>query len=167
MVGNTDGSGAANLTNSDDKDFAPQWSPDGSRIAFNSRRERAVDIYVMKADGSAEVNLTQHPANDSFPQWSPDGSRILFSSNRAGTRQEIYSVDADGSSNPTRLTANDYEDFQPAWSPDGKHIVFIRFIDGSAEVYTMAADGSQQARLTHNKANEAQPIWSPVFGAHQ
>jgi TolB protein len=48
----TDGSGQKNLTQNPDDDFLPLWSPDGSRIAFISRRDGRDEIYVMNADGS-------------------------------------------------------------------------------------------------------------------
>ena len=45
---NADGSGQMNLTNNAARDAEPAWSPDGTRIAFASRRDGNVDIYVMR-----------------------------------------------------------------------------------------------------------------------
>jgi TolB protein len=45
-------------------------------------------------------------------------------------------------------------------SPDGTNIAFMSNRDGSLEIYTMAADGSNQTRLTFEGANW-DPIWSP------
>jgi dipeptidyl aminopeptidase/acylaminoacyl peptidase len=58
-VMNTDGSGQTNLTNNDDWDALPSWSPDGSRIAFQSDRDGNNEIYVMNTDGSGQTNLTK------------------------------------------------------------------------------------------------------------
>ncbi len=103
-VMNADGSGTRRLTHNLGNDGAPAWSPDGRKIAFQSKRRavrgvvggRSGEIYVMNADGSGKRNLTRNPANDSSPSWSPDGRRIAFVSNRDG-RPEAYVMNADGS----------------------------------------------------------------------
>ena len=81
----------------------PRWSPDGSRVIFQSRPVDANDnpsgpwdIYVVDADGAGLTQLTTDPGNDIQPTWSPDGSRIAFSSDRDGA-YEIYTMAADGS----------------------------------------------------------------------
>jgi TolB protein len=96
---NADGSGAAPLTQltapGADSLF-PVWSPDGSKIAFQSRRalsgnngtntNNIRNIWVMNADGSGATPLTQLTAagTDSFsPTWMSDGKRIAFVSNSA------------------------------------------------------------------------------------
>jgi Tol biopolymer transport system component len=49
----------------------PQWSPDGSRIVFTSRRDGNREIYVMNSDGSSPVNISQDPGEDRNPVWAP------------------------------------------------------------------------------------------------
>ena len=67
------------LTNNSASDLAPTWSPDGSRVAFESRRDGNYEIYVMDADGSDEERLTNNSASDRRPIWSPDGTRSPLS----------------------------------------------------------------------------------------
>lgn len=162
-----DESGGRNITNqptSDDTD--PQWSPDGSQIAFSSTRNGRGDIYIMNADGSNVRRLTHHSAVDADPTWSPDGTRIAFVSLRDGN-VEIYVVDAAGN-NLQRLTQNDYNDFEIDWSPDGKHIAVssergvhgnIYLIDVQAALQDPTGSGRQQ--LTDTDAHDAFPAWSP------
>ena len=76
------------------------WSPEGTRIAFETNRNGDFEIYTMNADGSAQTNLTIIPAaNDISPNWSPDGTQLFFRSDRNGERFDYkpYVMNADGS----------------------------------------------------------------------
>ena len=68
---NADGSNQTRLTNNSEGDFRPAWSPDGSKIAFDSQRETngPVQIYIMDADGSNQTRLTNNTADDHAPDW--------------------------------------------------------------------------------------------------
>lgn len=75
----------------------PVWSPDGSRIAYESTRDLSgnSEIWVVNSDGSGEpVNVSNDPSWDSDPAWSPDGTQITFTSRRAGGKDDIWAVDA-------------------------------------------------------------------------
>jgi Tol biopolymer transport system component len=147
------------LTNTEDHDSGPAWSPDGMRIAFMSERNYNHDIYVMNADGSNVKRLTTDPAEDFGAAWSPDGTQISFTSNR-GDNMDIYVMDVDGS-NETRLTDAPGSDANPAWSPDGTRIAFSSERDGDLDIYLMDADGSNVVRLTDNTTHDVDPSWSP------
>jgi len=71
------------LTNDAYLDYAPDWSPDGLKIAYRSDRDGESDIYVINVDGSGETRLTDDPAYDWAPQWSPDED--ILPSRRTGT----------------------------------------------------------------------------------
>jgi uncharacterized protein (DUF885 family) len=159
-VMNADGSDPGLLTEIGGANTSPNWSPDGSRIAFDSTRDGNYEIYTMKADGSDPVNLTLHPAHDVSPAWSPDGSQIAFVSDRDGD-QEIYVMNADGTGQ-TRLTERFGFDKAPAWSQDGHYLVFYhRQVDNNTEVYRMRSDGSEPVRLTYDPNFDGFPSWQP------
>ena len=141
---NADGTNQTGITDNPASDEAPAWSPDGSKIAFDTGREGNEEIYVMNTDGTKQIRLT-HNFPSGFPAWSPDGSKIAFTSDRDGN-EEIYVMGADGS-NQTRLTHNPTSDL-PAWSPDGSKIAFTSDRDGNPEIYVMNADGTDQTHLT-------------------
>src|SRR4051794_16615297 len=59
---------------------APDWSADGTKIVYESRRKGRFEIWVMNADGSGQKRLTGKDGFDDFlPSFSRDGSRILYS----------------------------------------------------------------------------------------
>jgi Tol biopolymer transport system component len=90
---------------------ACDWSPDGTKIAFNADEE----VYVINADSTNSTALTRNSALDGSPSWSPDGTKIAFSSNRYGD-SNIYTMDVDGS-DVALVTNSRYEDISPDWQP--------------------------------------------------
>lgn len=160
---NVNGSGNVALTNNEADDGNPQWSPDGTRIVFESYRDGQAEIYVMNADGSGQTRLTNNGAFDGMPSWSPDSNKIVFSSNRSGA-YHIWVMNADGSS-PVQLSTQPYS-FRPQWSPDGTKIAYDA--DGNnngwQEIWIMASDGTNQASEMQNvSANTDHWVgsWSP------
>lgn len=151
----------------DAMDLHPEWSPDGTRLAFVSYRTGGSDIYVVNADGSGLRNLSPNdfPAVtfEFSPTWSPDGGRIAFSSDRGGFRT-IWSMRSDGS-DLVRLTSDlDARDSEPSWSPDGQRIAFRRRSSqggvATSDVALMNADGSNVVRLAQ-AGDDLSPSWSP------
>ena len=165
---NANGKNHVRLTHHRSIDRFPCWSPDGTKIAFESTRAGNFEIYVMNADGTNPVNLTHHPRQDSFPAWSPDGTKIAFESWRDFNQPEIYVMNADGTS-PVNLTFHLQDDSMPSWSPDGTKIAFVsmrtRFdanIPLNQEIYVMNADdGANLTRLTFSPFTDWFPSWSP------
>jgi WD40 repeat protein len=110
-----DGKNLTRLTNDPAEDYTPAWSPDGTRIAFVSRRDGFTNLYVMDTDGNNVTQLTKHKSTIEVPTWSPDSKLIAFAADFEKSR-DIYVISADGSS-MDRLTTSDNEEFYPAWSP--------------------------------------------------
>jgi Tol biopolymer transport system component len=163
-----DSSNLAQLTNNLAADTFAVWSPDGSRIAFQSDRDGDFDIYLMDANGSNIIQLTDDPALDIVPAWSPDGDTIAFHSNRLDDNYDIYLTDVACPSGPAacdtqavRLTEDPGDDVYPSVSPDGSQIVFHSDRDGDRDIYRIRVDGSNLVQLTNDLAEDREPAWSP------
>jgi Tol biopolymer transport system component len=102
-VARIDGTHARPLTAPRLEAFVPDWSPDGSHIAFSSNLNRAQSsVYVMRANGNAVTRLatTKWPNSNLEPAYSPGGGQIAFSSDRRHPDlccADLFVMRADGS----------------------------------------------------------------------
>jgi len=162
FVMDADGSRQTRLvTHSSVSIYAPAWSPDGSRIAYQlspgAAEESDGDLHLANADGSGPIPFS--PRSDS-PSWSPDGRQIVFHSDRSEAgNQDVHIADADGS-NVRRLTTEPTLDFIPMWSPNGSRIAFNTERSGRTEVWVMNVDGTDQHRLVDG-GDSFVGSWSP------
>jgi TolB protein len=165
--------GPQNITNngSDTIDNDPDWSPDGTKIAFtshppsdNPNNPIHAEIYVINPDGTELTRLTFNNYEERAPSWSPDGSRIVFMA-RVGTHGgngfEICVMNADGT-NFVQLTDNAVFESTPTFSPDTQKIVFARDVGGGQELFLMNADGTNQIQLTDTVGVNLFPNWGEL-----
>lgn len=118
------------LTNDSLQAAQPDWSPDGTKIAFVNNNDCSPegasnqfegkdcksDIFVMNADGTGVIQLTHKFGNNQRPIWSPQGDRIVFvhGNNMQFNREQIYVMNADGTG-ITRMTHTNDDSFVPDW----------------------------------------------------
>lgn len=183
-----DGSGDRPLTLSESSDTAPQWSPDGKRLAFLSDRDgRKNAIWIIDPDGGEPRKLTNEPTAVRELAWSPDGKSIAFTRTDepsaeeerrvrekedprvAGTRKHdhLHLIDV-ASGEVRRLTSGPWSVWRTfSWSPDGQRIAFDRApgtgLDDlyRSDVYLVATKDGALTPLVVRPGIDFTPVFSP------
>jgi Tol biopolymer transport system component len=160
-----DGTGLTNLSGkAHDADCEPEWSPDGSLIAFDDLK--TFTIATMQPDGSNRTVIIDSHLRPRNPTWSPDSLRLLFSG-RLGARNNIYSAAADRSDIQQLTDTPNRWEWQAVYSPNGNRIVFNRSqkrrLSSPDDLWKMRTDGSGQHPLTRTvNIDEWGPDWQPT-----
>ena len=130
-------------------DFAPQYSPDGKRIAFESERGGHLENWVCDSEGRDCSPLTAMGSPfTGLPAWSPDGSHVAYYSRVLGNAQ-IFVIGAEGGAY-RRLTSDKSNNMYPRWSRDGQWIYFASSRSGTSQVWKVPFAGGEAVQVTHN-----------------
>ncbi|HAC56075.1 TPA: hypothetical protein DCF80_01105 [Candidatus Saccharibacteria bacterium] len=169
---NEDGTGLTNLTNNSGDDILPAWSPDGTKLAFTSKRDGDYEIFVGDYNSATRslsnlVQLTKNTTPDRFPTWTPDGKTMIIMSQRANNGNfELYKLDltaANPDSTAERLTFTaGIEDCCSSVSPDGTRFVFASLASGDFELYTMSLTDPTHTAV--NLSNRPSTTGTPFHG---
>jgi hypothetical protein len=119
-----DGGAAKRLTTGPGVEADPEFSPDGSQIAFTGEYDGNVDVYVLPASGGVPRRLTWHPASDTVLGWTPDGKKVLFSSNRTSYSRfsKLFTVALDGGLEEELPLPMGFE---ASYSADGAQLAYV------------------------------------------
>lgn len=170
---------------------SPLWSPDGRWISFTSSRDKARQIYLIRANGGEAVKLTDQKEGVNSYRWSPDGKQIAFTSTDTLTkdmknRKKLYGefevddaeyrmthlwiidVDPAGNTKAKRLTSStDFTVGSFNWSPDGAKIAFDHRPDplinswGKTDISILDAETGTITPLVSQIGPDSGPVWSP------
>jgi dipeptidyl aminopeptidase/acylaminoacyl peptidase len=185
----TAGSKSRQYTRGEKSASAPEWSPDGTMIAFLSDREKDGErqVWMMMADGGEAWAVTSHKGGVSGFRFSPDGKQLLLSAtdqpskdeeDRKKVKDDTMVIDRDikmthlwlwniEKKEEKRLTEGEFTVSDPQWSPDGARISYTtrptpKADDGSlSDVWVLTVAGSEKHKLVDDPGSSDTARWSP------
>ena len=150
-------------------DQRPVWTPDGSRIAFASRRgdASAFNIYWQRSDGTGEAErLTTSPASQYPSSFHPNGRVLAFLESPVGSASNVMLLPIDGGENggwkagtPTAFLQAPYSESSAMFSPDGRWLAYISNEGGRNDVFVQPYPGpGPKVQISNAMADD--PTWS-------
>ena len=133
----------------------PRLSPDGTRLAVNSRGQDR-DIWIFDLGRQTFEKLTSGTARELNPVWTPDSRMVLYASPREAGVDIVYRQRADGTGNSEALTSGKNHFYPISIAPKGHEVVLV---DGSDSIMTLAVlhlDGTN--RITSLLQNSSQNL---------
>jgi len=151
---------SSRLTFDPGEDRYPIWSPDGSRIAWNSNREGGIPaIYQKLASGVGEDELLlKSDAPISPSSWSPDSRFLLYNRTDPKTGTDIWVLPTEGEKKPFVFLQTPFNESAPRFSQDGKFVVYISQDQGRAEIFVQPFPASSNRWQISNNGGRA-PAW--------
>jgi eukaryotic-like serine/threonine-protein kinase len=120
---------------------ASAWTPDGKRIAFQSTKEGAVNIFWQMANGSGGLErLTTSQGRQAPSSWSPDGQLLAFIDSTPALGIDI-SVLRLGDRNAQPFLQTPFNETSPRFSPDGLWLAYVSNESGRNEIYVQPYPG--------------------------
>lgn len=149
---------------------APVFSPDGRKIAFESKvstqgaesepgsteNNATLEIYVIHIDGTNKKQLTHNDVDDGHPTWAPNGKQIAFTG-MVDDIYHIFSVNAAGGAVQQLTYGNTGSHYHPTFSPDGKRIIYVSNAHNHYTLWMMNADGTNKTQLTNHIGAHFEP----------
>lgn len=120
-------------------DNFPRWSPDSSRIVWDSNREGASNLYQKAANGVGEDEiLLKSTYSKQARDWSADGRFILYRELNSQTQWDLWVLPMEGERKPWPWLNTQFSESSARFSPDGKWVAYTSNASGRYEIYIQA-----------------------------
>jgi hypothetical protein len=159
------GNGARPLTEGFAEVRRPDWSPDGTKVAFASNQGNDADdfdLWILDTEDGSTTPLTSGSMSDGAPDWSPDGTQIAFGRGKPDENKDIWIVDVE-SGELEQVTEDDADDDAPDWSRTNRIAFESNRAGGDYDIYTLDPSGLETdvQPVTSNDWHDQFPDWSP------
>ena len=139
----TDDIRTQNITHAPEFEDHPIWSPDGSRIAYESINGGKQDIMVADSGGRQFIRITHPSENLTLGGWSPSGNALVYAAQgQDSTVGQIFTVQL-ATLATLQLTTGPGKKAHPAWSNGGSMIAYV----WSGKMHVMNANGDGDTLL--------------------
>jgi serine/threonine protein kinase len=146
------------LTDDDADSNDPQWSADGSTVAYSAEAPGGKDLLMRRLDGGAARDLARRAGMQFASDWLRDGSALLVTDDAGGQAHDIMVQPADGT--PARpYVATRAEETAARISPDGQWVAYMSNVSGQPEVYLDSyANPGRPSRVSSGNGG-MDPVW--------
>jgi serine/threonine protein kinase/Tol biopolymer transport system component len=140
--------------------YAPTWTPDGKRIAFQSNKDGPVNLFWQLADGGGGLErLTTGEYLQGPSSWSPDGQLLAFVEINPTTGYDIWVLRmGDRKAQPFMRTPS--LESAPRFSPDGRWLAYLSDESGYREIYVQPYPGPG-GKWQISTQGGTEPVWNP------
>jgi Tol biopolymer transport system component len=153
-----DGSNAKQLTSGEMDASNPEWSSDGSMVAYEGSSPGASEIFTVGVSDGVSTRVTREPREAWDPTWAPDDGSIVFSTPGA-SGHVLLARSVDLTTGQTRTVVIDAS--LPALSPDGNWIVFDSYSKEPVIRLSITKGDGSERRVIAKSSEDGFAKWSP------
>lgn len=145
------------------RDFRPEWAPDGSHLVFTSVVGGVHVMMRVNRDGTnlRQISRPEDAAGD--PDYSPDGKRLLYFSDKPRAR-DLYVRDLVTGTDAALTATPGFDETSGRWAPDGRRVVFVgteQEPGAEGDIWILDTETAERRNLTRTKGvGEFHPDWS-------
>lgn len=126
--------------------MSPDWSPDGSKLAYVTFESGKSALVIQTLSNGAIRQVASYPRHNGAPAFSPDGSKLAFALSKSGSLN-LYVMDL-ASGQTRQITDGRYNSTEPTWFPDSQTLAFTSDQAGAPQIYKMNINGGAAQRIT-------------------
>lgn len=154
-MSNIDGTQNRPLTQGNQRDFGPVWSPDGTKVAYKSNdQDDRVKLYVLYLDTKESVALTNSANAPGSVSWSPDGQRLAFTQFVPKAKKSMLTIPG----KPNGAEWNEAPIFIDELNYRGDGAGYLP--SGNSHIFTIGLSGGTARQRTFDDKDYGSPSWS-------
>ena len=149
---------ATHLTNTAGLEGSPVWSPDGTRIAYQSQRGGKSSLRLINVDGSGDVVLFESSDTVSPTSWSRRGNFLAFTRTAASGASDIWALPMSDDHTTFPVVQTSFDETLGVFSPDGHWIAFTRNENGQQRIFGAGLSDTRY-HTSHSPGIGQDPMW--------